>query len=215
MLTARASRPSAHERPVAVFDAIALLWLAAIPLVASPGPATLSLAAMGSAFGARASLGYLVGVLLGSMLVMAGIVLGLAGAVAVVPGLMPVLSVVAAVYLLYLAWRIATAPPLGTPRGHTRAPSVRGGVLLALANPKAYAVFSALLAGHTVLPRDTVGDAAVKVAALMALLVVVDLAWALAGSALSRLLHRPRLSRAINIAFAILLVASVGLILAQ
>ncbi len=42
-----------------------LLWLAALPLMGSPGPATISLAATGSAFGIRPGLGYLSGILKG------------------------------------------------------------------------------------------------------------------------------------------------------
>ena len=41
---------------------LALLWLAAFPLMGSPGPATLSLAAMGAAYGGRRSLSYLAGI---------------------------------------------------------------------------------------------------------------------------------------------------------
>jgi threonine/homoserine/homoserine lactone efflux protein len=41
-------------------------------------------------------------------------------------------------------------------------------------------------------------------------MVVVDLAWLLAGAILARVMRRPRLNRAINIAFAIALVASVA-----
>jgi threonine/homoserine/homoserine lactone efflux protein len=42
-------------------------------------------------------------------------------------------------------------------------------------------------------------------------MVVVDWVWLLVGSALTRSFRRPVLGRAINIAFAVLLVASVGL----
>ena len=38
-----------------------LLWLAAFPLMGSPGPATMSLAAIGAAFGWRRGLCYLSG----------------------------------------------------------------------------------------------------------------------------------------------------------
>jgi threonine/homoserine/homoserine lactone efflux protein len=41
----------------------------------------------------------------------------------------------------------------------------------------------------------------------------VDLAWLVAGSALTRCFREPSLNRAVNVAFAVLLAASVGLAL--
>lgn len=44
-------------------------------------------------------------------------------------------------------------------------------------------------------------------------MIAVDLAWLTAGSALTRCFREPSVNRAINVAFAVLLVASVGLAL--
>jgi len=51
-----------------------LLWLAAFPLMGSPSPATISLAGIGTAYGFRNGVAYLIGIVLGtfSVLVMVG-----------------------------------------------------------------------------------------------------------------------------------------------
>ena len=58
-------------------------------------------------------------------------------------------------------------------------------------------------------------DVGMKVAALLAVLIAVNLAWLLLGAVLTRFFRDPRANRAINIAFAVLLLASVGFALWQ
>jgi threonine/homoserine/homoserine lactone efflux protein len=68
---------------------------------------------------------------------------------------------------------------------------------------------AALASGFT-LSADRVTDALIKAVALLAIMVIVDLAWLFAGSALARAMRRPGYARAINIAFALALLASVA-----
>lgn len=56
----------------------------------------------------------------------------------------PILTGLAALYMLYLANRIATAPPLGRKVAKDQIPGFLPGFMLAVANPKAYAVFATL-----------------------------------------------------------------------
>ena len=111
--------------------------LAGLALTGSPGPATLSLAATGAAFGARRGLVFLAGIVAGVVVVMALTATGVTGLVLTLPGAAPVVATLAAGYVVYLAWRIATAPPLAATAAGARAPSLAGGFFLALANPKA------------------------------------------------------------------------------
>ncbi len=176
----------------------------------SPGPATLSLAATGSAFGFARSLPYLAGIIAGTTGVLLMIAAGIGTLVLTVPGLTPVIVVLAACYLLYLAYRIATAPVLGEAARERPAPSLAGGLLLAIANPKAFAAIGAVYGGIAVVPGHALADAAWKVAVLFAVIIVVNAVWLLAGAAFATLLRQPRVGRAANIAFAVLLVLSVA-----
>jgi len=184
--------------------------LAGFALTGSPGPATLSLAAIGGAFGLRPGLGYLFGLVLGLLVIMAVTSSGLAGLVLVLPGVAPLVTAAAVAYILYLAYRIATAPPAAEAGATARAPSAGTGFVLALVNPKAYAAMAALFSGFVLVAGQLLVDALVKMAILTVIIVAVDLAWLCLGGLLRRRVRDPALHRAINLGFAVLLVASVA-----
>jgi threonine/homoserine/homoserine lactone efflux protein len=193
-------------------DSVAGFLLAGLALTGNPGPATLSLAAAGAAFGARRGLGYMGGIIAGVAAVMALVASGLTGLILAVPAAAPVMATAAAAYIAWLAWRIATAPPLGEQAG-AQPPSAVAGFLLALVNPKAYAAMAALFSGFVLIPERPELDAGLKALLLVAIMLAVNPAWLVAGAALTRCLRAPVLSRAVNVGFALLLLASVGLAL--
>jgi threonine/homoserine/homoserine lactone efflux protein len=188
--------------------------LAAVALAGSPGPATLSLTATGAAFGARRGAAYLAGIVIGMVAVMAIVASGLVGLLLAVPGATPVVTVLAAAYFLYLAFRIASAPPLAEEGGERRAPTFAGGLLLSLVNPKGYAAMAALFSGFVLVQERLALDIATKMAVLVLIITAVNVAWLLAGAALTRFFREPRTNRIINVTFAVLLVASVVFALA-
>lgn len=191
-------------------DSVAAFILAGFALAGSPGPNTLSLAAAGAAFGPRRSLGYMIGLLVGMIGVMAVTAAGLVGLVLALPGATPAVSVLAAAYFLYLSYRIATAPPLAEDAGGGREPSFLAGVLLSLVNPKGYAAMAALFSGFVLIAGHPSFDAAIKGLVLTAILAAVNGAWLMAGSALTRHFRDPRANRIINAAFAALLILSLA-----
>src|SRR5262249_37583534 len=92
-------------------------------LAGSPGPNTLSLAATGAAFGARRGLSYLVGLVVGMIAVMLVTASGVVGLLLAMPGATPIVATIATAYFIYLAFRIATAPPLAENNSRDREPS--------------------------------------------------------------------------------------------
>lgn len=200
-----------------MLENLMLLWLTAVPLMGSPGPALLALAAVAAAHGARPSVRYLLGIIAGSFSVLLLVASGVTGAILAVPGLRLALVALAAGYILYLAWRIATAPPLARMPESGRAPRFLAAYLVALANPKAYAALGAVYTGNTLIEGGfgawTVWvDAGAKLAAMLCVMITVNTAWMLFGAAFARFLTDPVAGRVINIGFAVLLVASVGLV---
>lgn len=185
--------------------------LAGLALAGSPGPATLSLAAAGAAFGARRVVGYLAGIVVGMVGVMAITASGLVGLLLAVPGATPVVTGAAAVYFVWLAWRIATAPPLAAEGGARKPPGFLGGLGLSLVNPKGYAAMAALFSGFVLLRERLALDAVVKIALLTAVIVAVNLLWLLAGAMMTRFFRDPRSNRIVNVVFAVLLLVSVVL----
>ena len=192
-------------------DALPGFLLASVALAGSPGPATLSLAAAGAAFGSRRVGGYLAGIVIGMVAVMAITASGLVGLLLAVPGAAPLVTAGAALYFVWLAWRIATAPPLGAGAGQGRAPGFAAGFGLSLINPKGYAAMAALFAGF-VLVRDRLSvDIAAKITLLTVVITAVNILWLLSGAALTGLFRDPRTNRIVNVVFAVLLLASVAL----
>jgi threonine/homoserine/homoserine lactone efflux protein len=112
-------------------------------------------------------------------------------------------------YFAWLAFRIATAPPLTEPRTKERQPSFAGGIFLSLVNPKGYAAMAALFSSF-VLIRDRAGfDVIAKIMVLAVIIAAVNIFWLCMGAALTRLFKDPRSNRIINMTFAALLVVSV------
>jgi threonine/homoserine/homoserine lactone efflux protein len=188
--------------------------LASIALAGSPGPATLSLAAAGAAFGARRVAGYFIGIVVGMVAVMAITASGLVGLLLAVPGATPVVTVAAALYFVWLAWRIAMAPPLSEEVGQRQPPSLAGGLALSLVNPKGYAAMAALFSGFVLLRDRLAFDVGLKIALLTVLIAAVNIAWLMSGALLTRFFREPRSNRVINVVFALLLLASVPLAIA-
>lgn len=185
------------------------LWLAAIPLMLSPGPAVLGVSAMASAYGLRAAVPYWVGIVIGTVSVLLIVVLGITSVFFAIPGVKPALVGLAAIYILYLAYRIATAPVASLKRDTESRPKFTAGFIIAVANPKAFAVFGALCASHTIAPTQPVLDGGLKFIALLIMAAIASGSWLLFGSLLARYLQNPTLSRVVNIIFALLLVLSV------
>ena len=192
---------------------IILLWLAAFPLMGSPGPATISLAGVGTGFGFRNGLPYLFGIVPGTIGVLILVATGITTLVLAIPTFVTVLTTIAVVYILYLAWKIASAPILATDFTTSNAPSLASGFVLAIANPKAFAAIGAVYTSQTLINNNSFTDGVVKISALTVVIVVVNTAWLLFGSFFSRLLNHRILGRVANIAFAVMLVVSVALAL--
>jgi threonine/homoserine/homoserine lactone efflux protein len=187
---------------------LATLVLASLVVMGSPGPATMSVTAIGAAFGLRRGAGYLLGIILGTTAVLLAVAAGVVSMLLSVPSLGPVLLAASAAYILWLAFKIATAPPLEKRDAGQRVPSFGGGFLLAVANPKAYAAIAAVFAGTTLGLDAPFAEAAVKTAVLTVMIVLIHLCWAAAGASFSGLFHHPVGARIANLCFAAILVVT-------
>ncbi len=192
-------------------EALPGFLLAGVALAGSPGPATLSIAAAAAAFGPARAAGYFTGIALGMVAVMAITASGVVGLVLALPGVTPVVTIAAAAYFVWLAWRIATAPPITDRTGARLAPNFAGGFALSLVNPKGYAAMAALFSSFVLLRDRLVLDVALKIGLLTAVIVAVNLCWLLAGALLTRAFRDPHTNRIVNVIFAVLLLGSVAL----
>lgn len=173
--------------------------------MASPGPATLSVAATAAAYGFRGALAYVLGINLGTIAVLLAVALGASTLLHALPQLALPVTIAASLYILYLAFRIVTAPPLGDMKGNM-APGLFPGLALAVSNPKAYLAIAAVYSKATLVPSDAFTDALLKCMVLSAAIIVIHALWAIAGSVLTAALRDPKASRLVNLALAAALV---------
>jgi threonine/homoserine/homoserine lactone efflux protein len=190
-----------------------LLGLVGFVFVVSitPGPNNALLWASGLRFGFRRTTRHVAGTAVG----MAALVLAMAAGIGVllteVPGAEVALKVVGSAYLLHLAVRIATSHGGGRTVA-SRPLGVLHAAAFQFANPKAW--LFGLTAVGTFLPRQLAPvPAALAVAATSAVIILgTAAAWAAGGAALNRLVDGGPAQRAVSLALALVLAASVALI---
>jgi threonine/homoserine/homoserine lactone efflux protein len=172
---------------------------AATALLGSPGPGIAALLAVGRAEGWGGGLRYYAGLQLGLALACGAAAIGLVSVLAVFPFVLRALTTLSVVYLIHLAYRIATAV-VGTKIKATDArSSALSGFLLGVANPKAYMAFVSLLASRALVQDSHPKDVLIKWGLCVMVIIVVDIAWLFAGVQLRRLRLGTRAERILNL----------------
>ena len=113
--------------------------------VATPGPANMARMATGARFGFRAALPFVVGVILGKQLIIWPIGYGIMEVASQVPLIFETLKFLSAIYIIWLAWRVANMR-LSSGESSVDAPGFWSGLLVHPLNPKAWAM---ILVGFT------------------------------------------------------------------
>ena len=185
------------------------LTIAASILLGSPGPATLSLAAVGATAGVAKGLPYLAGILVGLACAMAGAVVGVAAIFVQWPQARIIVQVLGALYLAYIAYRIAFAP-IGSDlkEGESAAPRFRDGVVLNILNPKLYAGFFVLFSQFLLPLPNAVAQYVTTAAVMFAIGTLVDSIWLGIGSTIQALFAHPRYARAVRVLFGLSIVVA-------
>jgi threonine/homoserine/homoserine lactone efflux protein len=189
------------------------LILTSAAMMGTPGPATISLTGAGAAFGIRRSLSYLAGIIAGTVAVLGAVATGITAVLLGVPGLRPVLIGVSAAYILWLAYHLATATPQSAQTQDADAPSLAGGALLGLANPKAWVAITAVFASAR-LAHAASADAVAKALVLTGMIVLINTGWLVVGASFAPLLRHPRRARIVNCILAGVLVAATAFAIA-
>ena len=113
--------------------------------VATPGPANMAMMATGARFGFRSALPFVAGVILGKQLIIWPIGYGIMEVASQVPLLFEILKFLSALYIIWLAWRVANMR-LSSGEPSLDAPGFWSGLLVHPLNPKAWAM---ILVGFT------------------------------------------------------------------
>lgn len=190
-------------------SASALGSLALFALVSSitPGPNNLMLASSGLNFGMRRTVPHMAGISVGFTAMVGVIGLGLGAVFQAMPALYTWLKIGGALYLLYLAVRIAMSGPIQDGGSTGRPFTFMQAAAFQWVNPKAWVMSIGIVATYT--PQEGFYT---NLALAMVVCCIVNFpsvaVWAAFGSALRGVLRAPAAVRAFNLSMAALLVAS-------
>ena len=185
-----------------------LLALAGFAFVTSitPGPNNLMLMASGANFGLRRTVPHALGVAGGFVLMAGAMGLGLGALFQSLPWARPALTVLAVLYMLWLAWRIATAAPPREGAAGGRPLTFLQAAGFQWVNPKAWMM---AVGAMTVYAPDGLAWQVATVALVFGAVNLPSVGtWALAGTQLRRVLTNPARLRLFNWTMAALLIAS-------
>lgn len=183
------------------------LLVFAFVMYITPGPNNVMVASSSATYGVRATLPHIFGIAAGFTLMLVVVSAGLGSAVLAWPPLLPAMRWIGAAWMLWLAWKIATAPSPGAgERG--RLLGFFGAMAFQWINPKAWLIGLGA-ASEFLQPGQPLGLQLLLIAGAFLLPAMPSLlTWALIGSGAGRLLHSPGRVRAFNVAMAALLLLS-------
>jgi threonine/homoserine/homoserine lactone efflux protein len=195
--------------------AIAALPFSYFMFVASvtPGPNNLMLAASGMNYGIRRTIPHMCGVAFGFFFLMLLCTFGVGAAYHAVPQLRIVMNVLAALYLAYLAWRIAMAGQVSIDeKSGARPMTFLEASLFQFVNPKAWVMALAATSG---LMPDVSIFAQVMILVAMAFLINFPCIgiWTFFGRAMAAIFKSDRARKIINIVLALALVATIPMMM--
>jgi len=183
------------------------LFLFALVSSATPGPNNVMLMSSGMNFGFSASLPHMSGVIFGFPIMIMLVGLGLMQVFELVPHSLLVLKLISLCYLLYLAWRIATTSTLNTGESTGRPLRFVQAALFQWVNPKAWAMALTAISLYTPESRP-LSSVFIVALTFVASGIISSSTWTLLGHELKRFLTDSMKLRIVNIAMAVLLVAS-------
>lgn len=184
---------------------LALLGFAFVTTV-TPGPNNVMLMASGANFGFRRTVPHMLGIAFGVSLMALLVGLGLMALFEAAPVLGRALRVVSVLYLLWLAWRIATAAPIRDRPAQARPMTGLQAAAFQWVNPKAWAM---CLSAVTIYAPDRSLVSVLIVAGAFALVSLPAISvWAWLGTVIRAWLSSPARLRVFNLTMAGLLVLS-------
>ena len=188
-------------------DLLLSFVLFAFATAGTPGPNNMMLLASGANFGFRRTILHILGISAGLGVMVVAMGWGLSGVFKTFPILHEILKWAGAAYMLWLAWKIATATGINDKSATGQRMTFLEAAAFQWLNPKAWAM--ALGAATTYTPEGS-GSLTVLVLAGTFMLVGApcSAAWAGFGHGLRRFLDRPAILRVFNVSMAVLLVAS-------
>lgn len=174
----------------------------------TPGPNNLMLMTSGTNFGFVRTIPHMLGVSIGFALMIVLVGAGLAQVFELYPVAHTILKYASCAYLVWLAWKIATAAPPGAKgEGKSDPMTFIQAALFQWVNPKAWTMALTAVSAYT-LPADPIVSLLLVAAVFGAVNLPSVGSWTLMGAQLRRFLSDPVKLRVFNVTMAVVLVAS-------
>ncbi len=175
----------------------------------TPGPNNIMVASSGVNFGFRRTIPHMLGITIGVALMLLLVGFGLAQVFVAVPFVHQLLKVLAALYLIYFAWRIANAARMAAADSISRPLTVLQGAAFQCVNIKAWIVAISGITTYTVLDASLPLQICQMDALSAAMALASVLCWTLFGQWLRQFLNTDQRLRWFNYTMAVLLIASI------
>ncbi len=189
------------------FEILTALALFALVSSITPGPNNLMLMSSGANFGFKRTTPHLLGVTLGFMLMLILVGLGIMQLFDLFPTSYLILKLFCILYLLYLAFKIATSNSQHQVNNKSRPFTFIQAALFQWVNPKAWAM--ALSAISLYAPSKNLTSVLIVSLVFGMINLPCVSSWTLLGEKLQHLLANPQRQKAFNYLMAVLLIASV------
>ncbi|MFC0227815.1 LysE family translocator [Serratia aquatilis] len=189
---------------------LGFLWVAAI----TPGPNNMLLTTSGANFGFMRSLWLMIGIMLGMQSILLLVAFGVGGLILIYPSLHLILKILGSLYLLWLAWKVATAAyeKLETDAAPPKPIRLYQGWLLQFLNPKAWLMALGAVASFS-LAGDKYNHSILAIAfGIFAVNMVAGVIWLGFGTVIGRLLRSKKAWVIFNVSMGLLTAACVLLI---
>jgi threonine/homoserine/homoserine lactone efflux protein len=195
-------------------DLITALAVYAFVASITPGPNNTMLLASGVKFGFRRTLPHMAGITVGFVVMLMLVGLGLGQIFARFPAIYTVLRYGGGAYMIYLAWKIATAGPIEEGERGAGPLNFLEAAAFQWVNPKAWMIGVSAMAAYT-LPGQYLRSV-VLVSLVFAIVCLPSVSvWTLFGSALKRWLSDPTHLKFFNYGMGLALILSLWPIIAE
>jgi len=175
----------------------------------TPGPNNVMLTTTGLNFGVRRGIPHLLGICIGFPVMLALIGLGFGTLFQLYPVLHEIIKIIGIVYLLYLAWKIASSSGGISTVSQSRPINFWQSAAFQWINPKAWIMGSSALAAYTTLDDNFFVQVTIVCITFMIITFPCAGVWLVFGAGLQKFLKDPAHLKLFNIAMALLLVGSI------
>jgi threonine/homoserine/homoserine lactone efflux protein len=175
----------------------------------TPGPNNVMLTTTGLNFGVRRGVPHLLGICIGFPVMLALIGLGFGTLFQLYPILHEVIKIVGVIYLLYLAWKIASTRGGVSEIRQSKPINFWQAAAFQWINPKAWIMGSSALAAYTSLDDNFFLQVLIICVTFMFITIPCAGIWLVFGAGLQHFLKDPGHLKIFNISMALLLIASI------